>query len=276
MAREEFCSSTPAVIVCGPTGFLGSRTMKAGQGKYGGISIPQMEVSEDLRHARSLLEASLTPRPSLTVINCIGLRVGNENALNVVNAEFPSVLAEVTSEVGAHLIHLGSAAEVVRTLPGVDPTAYQKSKRQGTEGVLRFPDTTVLRVFNLHGLPHQEFAGLHAVCQAVAASRAASSFPPLFNTVRDYVHWSHVIGVIQHAVSDGPLGLVEVGSGRGIAITEILESLPQHVAGALLDTLIEPDLYSSAVGLTPFRAPAINRNELVELLAREVIECASS
>jgi nucleoside-diphosphate-sugar epimerase len=234
-----------------------------------------METSEDLRRVRSLLQTKLSPRPTLTVINCVGMRGGNEKALNVVNADFPAVLAEVTTEVGAHLIHLGSAAEIVTTPQGVASTIYQQSKRRGTDGVLRFPHTTVLRIFNLHGLPHQEFAGLHAVCQSLAARRVGAPPPQLFDTVRDYVHWSHVIEVIQNAVAEGPMGLEEVGSGHSIALSEIIGFLPGADAGALLDTLIKPDLYSSAVSTAPHRAPDFSRDELLALLAREVSECAS-
>ena len=276
MAEKELCSTPPAVIVCGYSGFLGSRLLDAGQSEYGGLSIPQLRTSEDLRRARSLLQANIPRGSSLTVINCIGMRGGDANAMNVVNSDFPKVLAEVTAEVGAHLVHLGSAAEIVETPQGSAPSVYQKSKRRGTDCVLRFPHTTVLRVFNLHGLPHQDFAGLHAVCRAIVARRVGAVLPKLFDTVRDYVHWSHVIGVIQHAVSDGPLGLREVGSGHGISLSQILESLPRSDAGALLDTLSEPDLYSSAVSSTPYRAPELAHGELVTLLAREVSECASS
>lgn len=277
MAEQGLCSMSPAVVVCGPTGFLGSRAIEASEGEYSGLSIPRMETSEDLRHVRALLQERLSLRPSFTVINCVGLRGGSENALNVVNADFPVVLAEVTSEVGANLIHLGSAAEIVRTPRGVASTAYQESKRRGTESVLRFQHTTVLRVFNLHGLPHQQSAGLHSVCQALAASRIGASLPQLFNTVRDYVHWSHVIERIQHAVSNGPLGLEEVGSGHGIALSEVIESLPRDDAETLLRTLIEPDLYSSAVSTTSFRgSPLLSRDEIVALLAIEIDQCASS
>lgn len=278
--------SQPDVILLGSRGFLGSRIAAALERPPISVEIPRIATLEDLSATRIVLAEALDRHPDAVIVNAVGVRQGPGDLLDLVNARLTEVLVEVAASTGARLIHFGSAAEIVRaeavreddSAAARQALGYGDSKRRGTEACLRYEGATVLRVFNLHGLPHQDSAGVHALCRAV---RGANERPPvmipLYDTTRDYVDWHTVVSATVAAIDGRHAGLIEVCSGVGVSVAEIVEGLPAETRDALEARLVPSEWFGPVVGPAPVGCDLTSvRNEVVHALQQEVMECASS
>jgi nucleoside-diphosphate-sugar epimerase len=270
------------VLVLGSRGYLGGKLLKSASGAFKALPVSRVETPEDLPRFAAQVRAALARMSGATLINCIGLRVGTADHLNLINASIPAVLAEVASDCGSHFIHIGSAAETVAPLPGVSLSAvaqaleYGVSKRVGSSACLEFPLTSVLRVYNLHGLPHQSDSGLHQICLAHSAFDKGENVSSLINTTRDYVDWQTVVTAVEEAVTIGPMGMREVCSGVGVSVSQILEAINDGPSRIITASLVPADLIGPVVGSDAW--PISNVEDSLELAARlalEVAACAS-
>jgi nucleoside-diphosphate-sugar epimerase len=155
--------------------------------------------------------------------------------------------------------------------------AYGVTKRAGTQACLAYENATVLRVYNLHGLPHQSSSGLHQLCGSVRTALNGGTPPSLINTTRDYVHWQTVRLALDAALDFNSRGMIEVCSGYGIAMSEIIEGLPLGVRTQIFDQLKPANYFAPVVGSRPSLGVEVSsKPSVIEALRDEVMTCASS
>ena len=109
-------------------------------------------------------------------------------------------------------------------------------------------NATVLRVYNLHGLPHQSSSGLHQLCRSVRIALDRGTQPALIDTTRDYVHWQTVLNALNKALDLNSNGLIEVCSGFGISMSELIKGLPQNIRAQIEEQLVPADYFRSVIG----------------------------
>jgi len=276
--------SGPALVL-GSRGYLGAKLIASPIYDFTPLQVSKVNAITDLPIFAAQVRKALNGKTGAILVNCIGLRAGTVDKLNLINAYIPAELARITSDFGVHLIHIGSAAEIATPLAGVSSSLpvmaralqYGTSKRAGSTACLNFPMTTVLRVYNVHGLPHQEHSSLHQLCVARDVRICSQSTYVLTNTIRDYVDWQTVVFAVVEAATNGPMGMRDVSSGIGISISEILDEMNDGAAKALTESLRPADLVGPVVGPGAWPAARVaNKHELVARLAMEVIACASS
>lgn len=274
-------------LVLGGTGFLGSRLLATDPVAYRAAQTPRVRTASDLKELSASCSNGLAQHPGAALVNCIGLREGSNADLNLVNADVPNVIAAVAKKHGVPFVQLASAAETARYLDtetvaesglvsgGLPP--YGGSKLAGTHACLSYELGTAVRIYNLHGLPHQPSSGLHRVCEAVNANTRRQSIPLLYDTQRDYVNVTTAVDAIDRAVRDPCPGLVEVCSGIGVFVHEIVADLPDDVRDTLHPHIVTPDLITEVVGtVNGKRLTDHHKTDLVELLANEVTACAAT
>ena len=267
-------------LVLGANSYLGQRIV-GGRSSFIPVDIGRVNFESDLVKVRMSLEQAIDAYPDIPVLNCIGLRHGAATELALLNSDLPKTVAAVAEPTGTALVHIGSAAELLRPLQMSDEAfidvpatarGYAASKVTGTEAVLDYRNGTVLRVYNLHGLVHQEHSGLHRMCLAIRAAMQSSPGEELIDTVRDYVHWRDVRAAVDSALKDPRPGVMEICSGVGISMADIACRLPSPWGEAVAHMLVPADLYSPVVGPPSGIDPHVLALELCE----EVLECASS
>jgi len=240
-----------ATALIGGTGYLGSRIAAA---------VPQpLLVPDDVARAEpDTLRRYLTALQPATIINAAGLVRGAGDDLWAANAVLPATAAAAANDVGAHLIHVGSAAEygfhpeVERYGEDLTPQpvgSYGQSKAAGTESALTAASVTVFRLFNLAtnptrpGTPLDDVAGrLHA---AVRERTDVQLYAP--HTVRDWVVPEFLVTSVVHAVANRPLGLWNVCSGVGVSFHDAVRAALRHL-GVTADILAESADATRVVG----------------------------
>lgn len=267
-------------LVLGAGGFLGQRIV-GGRAGLVPVDIGRVISAVDLDRARDAVARSLDAHPGLPVLNCIGVRQGNATELTLLNGQLPGAVVEAAARCGAAVIHVGSAAEVLVPLRGADGAeadipsqarAYADSKRAGSSAVASYAHGTVLRVYNLRGLPHQGHAGLHRMCLAIRAVIRGDPAPPLVDTVRDYVSLTEVVAAADAALEDPTPGVVDICSGVGIAMSGIAAHLPPDLRASIMAMLVPADLFAPVIGPPRGADPLV----LAQSLSAEVLACASS
>lgn len=182
------------------------------------------------------LRAQLMPAPDLAVVLVAGLKSGNRSELFRANQELPRLLVTALAGSGAHLVHLGSAAEYgdpksplpIRENFAALPTSdYGVSKLAGTTEVLRYPHSCVLRAFNVADRFIPEEHVLTELRKKVEmACRTGTTVDLLSaNTVRDFVSRRFVVTSLLHAAHQRTIGLFNVCSGVGSAYGEIVTEM---------------------------------------------------
>lgn len=218
-------NEAPAVALVGATGWLG---------EYIRESLPEavpISATEILDSGGEVLSDLLTG-PEWVVVNAAGARQGLSSTLLRLNAELPGILATTTRAVGAHLVHLGSAAEYGFTPsdvvcdesgPARPASEYGRTKLQGTLAALEGGNATVLRVFNVLADPPQDASPLADVAARVRRAFTEGIDADLLSagTVRDWVRREFVRNSVVYAVANRPKGLFNLSSGTGCSMGEI-------------------------------------------------------
>ncbi len=219
-------------FVLGSGGFLGRIILAEPGARYSPLRISQIHDETDLPRFEHEVENALEHNPQAAIVNCIGTREASPELMKVLNVGIPESLVRVTERFDARLIHFGSAAETTQLAqkategihsPAGAISAYGITKRAGTEACLTYKNATVLRVYNLRGLPHQSNSGLHQLCGILRVALGGGVLSPLIDTTRDYVHWQNVRIALNLALDSDSYGLIEVCSGFGIAMSEIVD-----------------------------------------------------
>lgn len=276
-------SATRAFIL-GSGGFLGRQLLSEDDIRYIPLRVSRLRHETDLPRFEREVFNHLERHPQDAIVNCIGTREATSDTMNLLNTQIPKSLARVAKIYGTHVIHIGSAAETTKlaknetghaeTIPPA-MLAYGATKRAGTEACLSYENAAVLRVYNIHGLPHHSSSGLHQVCRSLRPVLDGNKPRSLINTTRDYVHLQNVRDALRAAVGMKSCGLIEVCSGFGISISEIIEGLPRGVRTSLADQLTPAHYFAPVIGPSTDLG-ASNKSTIVEALCIEVMTCASS
>lgn len=273
-------------LILGSGGYLGQRILGSGGDRYQPLSVSRIRTQKDLVRFSQEVDEALKTSPEAALVNCIGARRGFQDEMELLNALVPQALVRVSAARGNRLIHLGSAAETLRITDQANvgsntqdsvPSIYGQSKRSGTQACLAYDNSTVLRIYNLHGLPHPPSSGLHELCRRVREVSGDLETRPLVDTTRDYVHWRDVSAMVEKCLNSDLLGLVEVCSGFGISMSEIVEGFQSDIREIVSQQLVAADLFQSSIGPNQHGNSSYeDKNQLLEVLRSEVIECASS
>jgi nucleoside-diphosphate-sugar epimerase len=279
-------SAIEQAFVLGAGGFIGRRILSEVGLRYSPLLVSQVRDENDLPRFEREVDHLLQHNPQVAIVNCIGIRAASLDIMTVLNTGIPEILAIVAERHEARLIHFGSAAETIQLAQkeslgvGAPPAAmltYGMTKGAGTEACLAYENATVLRVYNLHGLPHQSSSGLHQLCRSVRIALDRGTQPALIDTTRDYVHWQTVLNALNKALDLNSNGLIEVCSGFGIAMSEIIEGLPLDVRTQVAEQLKPPDYFAPVIGPHPsLGVEGSNKSTVVRALRDEVMTCASS
>ena len=282
-------SMSPAVtqaFVLGSGGFLGRRIVIEDGDRYIPFQVSQLRHESDLPRFEREVEILLKHEPEIAIVNCIGIRDAPLATMELLNVRIPESLTKMTAKHGSRLIHFGSAAETTQVTKvqsngaGSLPPAmltYGATKRAGTQACLAYKNATVLRVYNLYGLPHQSGSGLHHLCRSVRVALNEGVQPSLIDTTRDYVHWESVRLALDSALDLKSCGLIEVCSGFGISMSEIIEGLPFTVRTQVAEQLKPANYFAPVIGPhSGLSVEASSKSVVIDTLRDEVMTCASS
>lgn len=269
---------TAHVLLIGASGWLGRRILKAIPEAR---TLPAMTVIADAAAVRGALMEGTT-----VVVNAAGARRGDPAELERWNVMLPTMLAHACSELGGHLVHLGSAAEYGMQQPdgwctesavAAPESDYGRTKLAGSLAALTAPSATVLRVFNLAGEPPQAgtpFADvIDRTREALLRGERARLVAP--GTVRDWVAPDFVVGSVVAAAAQRPVGLFNLCSGVGVefgaAVTEALRLLGSdagvEAGGASSGPIVgDPSRWAAASGI----AEQLTTAKLASVIARNV------
>ena len=245
------------VLVVG-RGWLGRPAIE----HLGAVPFPHAGISTDLPadSAAVRLRDAIRPDEGTVLVNLCGLRHGTREDLHRSNAHIPLIMATALAGSGAHLVHVGSAAEYgvpadPRPLSEesvCSPTSdYGVTKLSGTQAVLdAMPTATVLRPFNVvdadlpHGSPMSDIGD--------RISRAIASQTPVevlaASTIRDYVSRQFVIESISAAARLRPAGVFNVCSGVGVSTGDIARMVLQDRQMANAITSSDDSQSSTIIG----------------------------
>jgi nucleoside-diphosphate-sugar epimerase len=232
------------------------------------------------------LRDAIRPDEDTVVVNLAGLKWGGFDDQLAANVLIPEVLAGALAPTGAHLVHVGSAAEYGPGEHGVimpesrtcSPTSdYGVTKLQGTAVVMAaMPTATVLRPFNVVDADLPVRSPLSDVQERIERARSTGGQVDLISaaTTRDYVSRAFVLESISVAVRLRPPGVFNICSGIGVSTGEIARMTLDDLGLANPIGAGDESLASSVVG-DPARwfgrtgfAEALGCRGVVDILSR--------
>jgi len=178
----------------------------------------------------------LRPDPDLIVMCLAGLKSGEKTELYSVNAQLPKLIVEALEGSGAHVVHVGSAAEygdpetllpISEDFTPVPQSYYGASKLEGTQAVLSYPYSCVLRAFNIFDSEMPRGQVLTEIRDKIeSANRSASDVELMSaNAVRDFITRNFIVKSLIYAAQHRTSGLFNVCSGVGLSFQDIAEEL---------------------------------------------------
>lgn len=246
------------VLVIGAAGFIGAHVRR--QAVLEGMEVvtagrSMLADSEwhyllDLADQPLQIAAVLAEAAPDAVVNCAGATEGGAPlmAATNINGTYALVRAMLLTRHRARLVHLGSAAEYGRGMPGV-PVAegtpprplnlYGATKLAGTQAVELARsaglDAVVLRVFNAigPGTPPSLMPGrMAAALRAAMPTGGEVTLGPL-HAVRDFVDVRDIARAVVAAVStpDLPHPILNIAGGHGVPVRSVVDALLE-VSGA--------------------------------------------
>lgn len=228
----------PRTVVLGVGGWLGSAILKHlnHDGTTRGLGRHELAGASS-----AALRALLDPSEVLTVVNAVGLLRGSVDDLRAANLEFTQRLVEALRGSGAHLVHLGSAAEygdqgeepIRETALRRPVTPYGGWKAQASDLVLAEPSWCVLRPFNVID---RAMVPMNPVAVIVEGVRAALNDTgvltlPAPQAVRDHVSRGFTAASVATAARSRLGGCYNLASGIGLRYEEIAESIAERMGG---------------------------------------------
>jgi nucleoside-diphosphate-sugar epimerase len=237
----------PGVRVTTASRSAASRSTATHSGAGGAVGHVQLNFGVDGPDRVGELLAELGPD---VVVNCAGAVAGSTAELAEANIVGPATLvhAMLRHAPTTRLIHLGSAAEYGATAPGVAIAESTPARPVGDYGATKLAGTSLvtlarsagldaltLRVFNPvgSGAPANSLPGrLAAEIRRATAEGDVVRLGPL-DAVRDFVDahdvaaavWQAVTAAATSLVSTLDLPVLNVGSGRGVAVRELVDIL---------------------------------------------------
>lgn len=268
--RAPHSDGTTQVLLLGATGFVGRHVARA-LAAHPHVSV-LTNGPRNSEEGLDLVAGNLTSliervRPHV-VVNCAGATVGSPDEFVASNVVLVGNIIEAMrqADVGASLVHLGSAAEygstgcgtAIRESAAPQPLdAYGVTKLVGSQMVTEASATsgiagTVLRLFNVLGpgsppssLPGRIVAEVRRALLAGGEVRLGR-----LDTVRDFVDVRDVAdAAVLAALSAGhAAGVVNIGRGEPVVVRRLVEEVAQ-VAGFAGEVLED--------GPTPARSAAV-------------------
>jgi nucleoside-diphosphate-sugar epimerase len=255
----------PVLLVVGAAGFIGrhvidvARSLPAirvlGAGRAGPPAAFAGAFEQDWRAIDLLqdpvnLERQLRELRPDVVVNCAGATAGPVSSLVAANVFAMAHLLEgiERSGIGARLVHVGSAAEYGRGLPGVPVGESADLRPVGAYGITKLCGTQlvtaeagagrieaiVLRVFNVlgPGMPEGSLVGsaVRRIADALASESDTIDMGVL-DAVRDFVDVRDVADAIVRAAILPALEapIVNVGSGTGHAARYLVHAIARRL-----------------------------------------------
>ncbi|WP_162616423.1 NAD-dependent epimerase/dehydratase family protein [Xylanimonas allomyrinae] len=220
-------STDRPVLIIGGSGYLGGRIVDALPGA--------LALSDVAARGHTALRAAVEDLRPEVIVNAAGALRGDLADLKAANVDLPRQLAQISDFVGAHLVHLGSAAEYGTSQPNgwcteaAEPrpeSDYGRTKLQGTLAAASACSSTVLRVFNLAAEPTQSGTPLEDVITRTSDALNRQSPANLWSpgTIRDWVLPAFVIHSVARAVEIRPRGVFNVCSGVGVSFGDAVDS----------------------------------------------------
>jgi nucleoside-diphosphate-sugar epimerase len=248
------------ILVTGASGFLGAHVRRAAQAAGMEVhTVSRSPLPDSPRHHRLDLGADsvlrivgvLTQVAPDAVVHCAGATQGDLEALSGTNINGTHALVRALLLAGAkaRLVHLGSAAEYGRCLPGVPVSELMPARPVSAYGATKLAatrivemargaglDGVVLRVFNPvgAGAPENSLPGRAAsVLRRAMVDGSDLRLGPL-DAVRDFVDARDVADAVLAATTARDLLLppvLNIGSGQGVAARTLVKEL-LNVSGA--------------------------------------------
>jgi len=270
----------------GSNGYVGRRILSAGTAQHIPLCISRITNENDLLRFEQEVQHAIEMHPDAAVVNCLGVRSSSRKNMELLNVRVPETLVKVSQKSEMPLIHFGSAAEIIEIIPNAESVSsavppksllYSQTKLRGTQVVLSHKNAVVLRLYNLHGLPHQTNSGLHQLCLRIRAILNNDPLEAIVDTTRDYVHWRTLPVVLDMVLRSRMTGLVEVCSGFGLSMSDIVQELPQTIRDEMSGLLIPADYFSPVIGTNDtIDFGTITKQEVAMELSHEVLSCAYS
>jgi nucleoside-diphosphate-sugar epimerase len=179
LAESAKSSKNPQTLILGSNGYVGSRILSVGTARHVPLCVSRITNENDLLRFEQEVQHAIGMHPDAALVNCLGVRSSSRKNMELLNVRVPETLVKVLQKSEMRLIHFGSAAEIVEVIPKAESTSiavppqsllYSQTKRRGTQIALSHKDAVVLRLYNLHGLPHQTDSGLHQLCLRIRSS----------------------------------------------------------------------------------------------------------
>ncbi len=183
-------------------------------------------------HVREVLR----PDPDLTVMCLAGLKNGDRKALYAANADLPALIVDSLEGSGAHVVHIGSAAEygdpetflpIAEDFIPVPKSDYGSSKLAGTQAVLNYPYSCVLRAFNIFDSEMPNGQVLTEIRDKIDLAYRSGSDVELMSAsmIRDFVTRDFMVKSLIYAAGHRTSGLFNVCSGKGLSFQDIAEEM---------------------------------------------------
>lgn len=192
----------------------------------------------DLRNKKEAIEFiknEISPDRNTIVVNCIGKSKGDLSLLKKSNFEIPDLIGQALARTSAHFVHLGSAAEygtgrcvLLNENSKCTPlTDYGKTKLRGSKAALMYPNTTVLRPFNIFDLNLPADHVLLDLRRRVYMASSGENEVRLINprTTRDFISKEFLVRSILCASDLRATGTFNICSGSAISYGEIVSDL---------------------------------------------------
>jgi len=245
------------VVIVGARGWLGGALLRHGPPGSGDEMRPSDRIDPAVPPQQWAQQSGLGP--GTAVINASGGLTGDPALLSARFTDLPAYLAAACRLSGAHLVHIGSAAECglgtrgerIGELRPCEPVSpYGRAKLAGTRAVLAAGGgACVARVFNIAGWPLTRGTVFdHLARQFCQPGRTPTVETPGMSFERDYLDLDTVASTIVDLARLRAAGLVHVCSGEATTGAQLLD----WCAGASGRTpevrLREPADTSSVVG----------------------------
>lgn len=276
----------PRALLLGSTGYVGSRILSVSAARYIPLRVSRITNEYDLIRFEQEVQKALEIYPDAALVNCLGIRSSSRENMELINVGVLESLIKVLETSQTQLIHLGSAAEIAEVIHEADLTTstvsphsltYKETKSRGTEIALTYKNALVLRLYNLNGLPHQPDSGLHQLCLRIRSSLNNDPLEVIVDATRDYVEWRKVPVILDRVMRSKMTGLLELCSGFGTSISDIVHELPNDIRDEMSGLLVAPDYFSPVIGIRKVIDPSIiSSQEIAKKLSREVLSCAFS
>lgn len=223
------------LAIIGASGWIGRAVWGLAATMEGATEAFSVDLNTTLINSEHVRQV-LRPTPDLTVMCLAGLKNGDREALYSANAHLPSLIVESLEGSGAHFVHIGSSAEygdpetflpIAEDLAPVPKSDYGASKLAGTQAVLKYPDSCVLRAFNIFDSEMPNGHVLTEISEKIELAYRSGSDIELMSagTTRDFVTRTFIAKSLMHAAHHRTSGLFNVCSGIGLSFQDIVEKM---------------------------------------------------